>query len=43
MLVFCGPFYYFLDRVGKEAAHSFKSETPLIDAMFVILVALRVQ
>jgi len=43
MLVFCGPFYYFLDRVGKEAVHSFKSETPLIDAMFVILVALRIQ
>jgi len=43
MLVFCGPFYYFLDRVGKEAAHNFKNETPLIDAMFVIPVALRMQ
>jgi len=43
MLVFCGPFYYFLDRVGKEVAYSFKSRTPRIDAMFVILVALRMQ
>jgi ubiquitin carboxyl-terminal hydrolase 10 len=33
VLVFCAPFYNFLDQVGKSAAHSFKSETPLIDAM----------
>jgi hypothetical protein len=33
VLVFCAPFYIFLDQVGKSAAHSFKSDTPLIDAM----------
>ncbi|QSZ36879.1 hypothetical protein DSL72_006762 [Monilinia vaccinii-corymbosi] len=33
VLVFCTPFYDFLDQVSKKAAHSFKSETPLIDAM----------
>lgn len=33
VLVFCSPFYNFLDQVSKKAAHSFKSETPLIDAM----------
>ena len=35
MLVFCTPFYDFLDQASKKAAHSFKSETPLIDAMYV--------
>lgn len=34
-LVFCVPFYDFLDRVGKQSAHSFRSETPLLDAMYV--------
>lgn len=33
VLVFCTPFYDFLDQVSKKAAHSFKSQTPLIDAM----------
>ena len=33
VLVFCIPFYDFLEMVGKNAKHSFKSETPLIDAM----------
>jgi ubiquitin carboxyl-terminal hydrolase 10 len=33
VLVSCVPFYSFLDQVGKRAAHSFKSGTPLIDAM----------
>lgn len=33
VLVFCVPFYDFLDQVGKRAVHSFKSETPLVDAM----------
>ena len=33
VLVFCTPFYSFLDQVGKRAAHSFKSDTPLLDAM----------
>ncbi|KAH6655640.1 hypothetical protein BKA67DRAFT_516502 [Truncatella angustata] len=33
VLIFCIPFYDFLDQVGKKVAHSFNSETPLIDAM----------
>lgn len=33
VLVFCIPFYDFLEVVGKNAKHSFKSETPLIDVM----------
>lgn len=36
-LVFCTPFYDFLDQVSKKVAHSFKSETPLIDAMVMYL------
>lgn len=35
VLVFCIPFYDFLDQVGKRAAHTFKSDTPLLDAMYV--------
>ncbi len=37
MLLFCVPFYDFLDQVAKRAAHSFKSETPLVDAMIMFL------
>jgi ubiquitin carboxyl-terminal hydrolase 10 len=33
VLIFCIPFFDFLDQVSKKAAHSFKSETPLVDAM----------
>jgi ubiquitin carboxyl-terminal hydrolase 10 len=33
ILVYCMPFYNFLDQVSKRAAHSFKSDTPLVDAM----------
>jgi hypothetical protein len=33
VLIFCAPFYNFLDQISKKAAYSFKSETPLIDAM----------
>ncbi|EKG11750.1 Peptidase C19 ubiquitin carboxyl-terminal hydrolase 2 [Macrophomina phaseolina MS6] len=36
-LVFCIPFYNFLDQVGKRAAYSFKSETPLLDAMIMFM------
>jgi ubiquitin carboxyl-terminal hydrolase 10 len=32
ILTFCVPFYQFLDYVGRRAAHSFKSDVPLIDA-----------
>ncbi|RDA94239.1 hypothetical protein CP533_0567 [Ophiocordyceps camponoti-saundersi (nom. inval.)] len=37
VLIFCTPFYDFLDQVSKRAAHSFKSETPLIDAMIMFV------
>lgn len=37
VLIFCIPFYNFLDLVGKRAAHSFKSDTPLIDAMIMFM------
>ncbi|KAI0009954.1 cysteine proteinase [Xylariaceae sp. FL0662B] len=37
VLIFCIPFYDFLDQIGKKAAHSFKSETPLIDAMIMFM------
>ncbi|KAI8633759.1 cysteine proteinase [Xylariaceae sp. FL1651] len=37
VLIFCIPFYDFLDQVSKKAAHSFKSETPLIDAMVMFM------
>lgn len=33
ILLFCTPFYNFIDRVGKQVVHNFKSETPLMDAM----------
>ncbi|KAI0456932.1 hypothetical protein F5B21DRAFT_119308 [Xylaria acuta] len=36
-LMFCTPFYDFLDHLSKAASHSFKSETPLIDAMIILL------
>ncbi|KAI0514491.1 hypothetical protein F5B22DRAFT_637058 [Xylaria bambusicola] len=36
-LIFCTPFYDFLEQVSKKAAHSFNSETPLIDAMVMLL------
>ncbi|KAK4121306.1 cysteine proteinase [Parathielavia appendiculata] len=37
VLIFCIPFYDFLDQVSKKAAHSFKSETPLVDAMVMFM------
>ncbi|KAK5660147.1 hypothetical protein OQA88_13616 [Cercophora sp. LCS_1] len=33
VLIFCVPFFDFLDQVSKKLAFSFKSETPLLDAM----------
>ena len=33
VLVFCVPFYNFLEKIGRQAAHSFKSETPVLDAL----------
>lgn len=37
VLVFCVPFYDFLDQVAKRAHHSFKSETPLVDAVILFM------
>ncbi|KAF7553426.1 hypothetical protein G7046_g7108 [Stylonectria norvegica] len=37
VLMFCVPFYDFLGQVSKRAVHSFKSETPLIDAMIMFM------
>lgn len=31
--MYCHPFHDFLHQVSKRAMHSFKSETPLLDAM----------
>ncbi|GAP83140.1 putative ubiquitin C-terminal hydrolase [Rosellinia necatrix] len=36
-LVFCTPFYNFIDQAGQAAAYNFNSETPLIDAMVMFL------
>lgn len=37
VLMFCSPFYDFLNQISKRAAHSFKSETPLLDAMIMFM------
>ena len=37
VLVFCIPFYDFLDQVRKRVAHSFNSDTPLLDAMIMCM------
>jgi len=37
VLVFCVPFFGFLDQVGKRAVHSFKSDTPLVEAMIMFM------
>ncbi|KAL9597769.1 MAG: hypothetical protein Q9179_004141, partial [Wetmoreana sp. 5 TL-2023] len=37
ILIFCVPFYDLLERLGRGAAHSFKSETPLVDAMIMFM------
>jgi ubiquitin carboxyl-terminal hydrolase 10 len=36
-LAFCTPFYDFIDLVGKRMAHSFKSDTLLLDSMILFL------
>ncbi|KAF2747439.1 cysteine proteinase [Sporormia fimetaria CBS 119925] len=36
VLLFCAPFYTFLEQAAKTA-HSFNSDTPLIDAMIMFL------
>ncbi|KAK3711840.1 hypothetical protein LTR37_009358 [Vermiconidia calcicola] len=37
VLVFCSPFYTFLDQVRQRTVHSMKSDTPLIDAMIMFM------
>ncbi|MCJ1288113.1 hypothetical protein MMC26_007468 [Xylographa opegraphella] len=37
ILVFCVPFHRFLDQVGKQAVYSFKSDTPMLDAMIMFM------
>ncbi|KAK6520393.1 hypothetical protein TWF506_000657 [Arthrobotrys conoides] len=36
-LLFCGPFFLFLDAVSRNVVHNFKNETPLIDAMIMFM------
>ncbi|QSS59190.1 ubiquitin-specific protease [Histoplasma capsulatum] len=42
ILVFCVPFYEFLDKIGRRAVHTFKSDLPLIDAMIMFMREFRV-
>ena len=42
VLVFCVPFYNFLDQVRQRTVHSMKSDTPLIDAMIMFMKEFRV-
>ncbi|EQK97454.1 Peptidase C19, ubiquitin carboxyl-terminal hydrolase 2 [Ophiocordyceps sinensis CO18] len=35
--MFCVPFHNFLNQVSKRAVHSFKGETPLVDAMIMFM------
>ncbi|RMZ85756.1 hypothetical protein DV737_g472, partial [Chaetothyriales sp. CBS 132003] len=37
VLVFCTPFYDFLAKIAQRAAHTFKSDTPLIDAIILLM------
>ncbi|KAK4543463.1 hypothetical protein LTR36_005606 [Oleoguttula mirabilis] len=37
VLVFCAPFYNFLEQVRQRTVHSLKSETPLIDATIMFM------
>ncbi|QIW99062.1 hypothetical protein AMS68_004580 [Peltaster fructicola] len=42
VLVFCVPFFNFLDQVRTRTVHSMKSETPLLDAMIMFMRELKV-
>ncbi|KAG6274474.1 hypothetical protein E4U49_002272 [Claviceps purpurea] len=42
VLVFCTPFYEFLEQLRQKAAHSFKSETPLVDILVVFMQEFKV-
>ncbi|KAL8963079.1 MAG: hypothetical protein Q9193_000619, partial [Seirophora villosa] len=42
ILIFCVPFYDLLEQLGRRAAHSFNSETPLVDTMIMFMHEFRV-
>ncbi|ODQ53174.1 cysteine proteinase [Saitoella complicata NRRL Y-17804] len=42
VLIYCPAFYNLLDSVGKQVAHRFASNTPLMDAMIIFLREFRV-
>ena len=42
VLVFCVPFYNFLDQVRQRTSHSLKSDTPLVDAMIMFMTEFKV-
>lgn len=33
ILIFCVPFYDFLESVGRRSRHSFKDVTPILDVL----------
>ena len=37
VLVFCAPFYNFLEQVRQRTVHSLKSDTPLLDATIMFM------
>jgi ubiquitin carboxyl-terminal hydrolase 10 len=37
VLVFCSPFFDFLDQVRQRTVHSMKSDTPLVDVMIMFM------
>lgn len=37
VLVFCVPFYDFVDQLGKRSAHRFKNDTPLVEAIITFI------
>lgn len=37
-LLFCPPFYNLLDTIRQHVAHRFASQTPLLDALYVLRI-----
>ncbi|KAG5949975.1 hypothetical protein E4U53_005596 [Claviceps sorghi] len=42
VLVFCTPFYEFLEQLRQKATHNFKSETPLVDILVIFMQEFKV-
>lgn len=42
VLVFCTPFYDFLEKLSKRGSHSFNSSTPLVDILVVFMQEFKV-